>query len=265
MNMYLHEVKSYWKSLLIWSISMILLVYIGSVEFGSFETSGQDVSALMDQLPQSIKAIFGMSTLDISTANGYYGVIFNYLLLMAAIHAVLLGANILAKEEQEKTIEFLLVKPVSRSRVIVAKMAAGVTLILVFNLVSFLSGLYFVSQFESGNFGMQLMGTVHIAMFLLQLIFFSIGLGVAAVNTQSRSGANIATSVMLATYFLGLLISMTDKINFLKYLTPFQYFEVGALFESGMIETKYVILSIVVIIVCIVGAFVGYQRRDMKV
>ncbi len=265
MNMYLHEVKSYWKSLLIWSISIILLVYIGSVEFNSFATSGQDVSAMMDKLPQSIKAIFGMSTLDLSTANGYYGVIFNYLLLMAAIHSVLLGANILAKEEQEKTVEFLLVKPVSRHGVIVAKMTAAVSLVLLLNIVSFLGGLYFVSQFESANFDTSLIVTCHIAMLLLQLIFLSLGLMIAGINRQARSAANIATSVMLGTYFLAILIGLSDKISVLKYVTPFQYFEVGALFGSGSIEAKYGILSVGIIISCTVAAFVGYQKRDMRV
>ena len=62
--------------------------------------------------------LLGFSDLDLSKVSGYYGMLFIYLLLMATIHAAMLGATIIAKEERDKTSEFLFVKPVSRSKVI---------------------------------------------------------------------------------------------------------------------------------------------------
>ena len=52
----------------------------------------------------------GFSDVDVSKISGYYSILFVYILLMATIHAAMLGADIIAKEERDKTSEFLFVK-----------------------------------------------------------------------------------------------------------------------------------------------------------
>ena len=58
---------------------------------------------------------------------------------MATIHAAMLGATIIAKEERDKTSEFLFAKPVLRSTIITAKLLAAFVNIVVFNLITFIS------------------------------------------------------------------------------------------------------------------------------
>ncbi len=265
MNMYLHELKAYRKSIIIWSVCIFLLVFSSISKFEGFTTSGQDVSAIFDQMPKALKAIFGIGTLDVSKASGYYGIIFNYMILMSAIHAVLLGANIIAKEEQEKTAEFLLVKPVSRTKIIVSKLLAALTNLVVFNLVVFASGVYFVNKFSNGDLAMSDIVTLSLGLILIQLIFLSIGAVVAAVNKQSRSAGSIATGVMLFTYLISMVIMMNDKLNFLKYFTPFQYFDVGTVFENDGLQLTYILISLLLILGCFGATFYFYNKRDLKV
>ena len=67
---------------------------------------GQSINDLMADMPKSLKAVMGFSDVDLSKISGYYSILFVYLLLMATIHAAMLGATIIAKEERDKTLNF---------------------------------------------------------------------------------------------------------------------------------------------------------------
>ena len=146
MNIFLKEMKSHRKSLIFWSIGVFLMVASGMVKYESLSSSGQPMNEMLAGMPKSMLALLGIGDFDISTATGYYGLLFIYLLLMATIHAAMLGATIIAKEERDKTSEFLFVKPVSRNRVITAKLLAAFVNILILNLVTFVSSLGLVEK-----------------------------------------------------------------------------------------------------------------------
>lgn len=137
MNIYIRELKAHRKSLVIWSVSMALMVAGGMGEYSAGMGAGAEgFNDLVDTLPQSLQKIFGVGVFDLSNILDYFGVLFIYLALIAAVHAAMLGAGIISKEEREKTAEFLMVKPVSRTKIITSKMFASVTIVLVFNIVT---------------------------------------------------------------------------------------------------------------------------------
>jgi len=63
---------------------------------------------------------------------------------MAKIHASMIGAAIISKEERDKTTEFLFAKPVSRNEIITAKLFSGFANILIFNLITTTSSIIMV-------------------------------------------------------------------------------------------------------------------------
>ncbi len=112
MNIFWREMKANRRALIIWSIGVVLLVTGGMGKYAGLTASGQSINDLLAQMPSSLKAILGMGSFDLTTATGYYGVLFLYLTLIAAVHAAMLGAGIISKEERDKTAEFLFLKPV---------------------------------------------------------------------------------------------------------------------------------------------------------
>lgn len=264
MNMYVHEMKTYRKSIIIWSVCLVIYFLLSVNKLTTLESTGQDVNKLMEGMPRAIKAIMG-GDLDISTSAGYYGVCLVYVFLMGAIHAGLLGATIIAKEEQEKTVEFLMVKPVTRAKVLIWKLAATVTNILIFNLVSFGVGIWFFQKFESKTFDTNDLILLHIGLLLTQLIFMAIGTSIAAINEKSRSAGSISIGILLSTYFLSILVALSEKIDFLKYVTPFKYFEVAPIIHGENWGIEYYIISFFIIIGCIASTFVFYTKRDLKI
>jgi ABC-2 type transport system permease protein len=208
--------------------------------------------------------VFGLSGFDLGTAAGFYGVLFIYLAVMAAVHAVLLGAHLIAKEERDHTSEFLYAKPASRGRVLTGKLLAGVVNLVVFNLVTLASSFYFIDLFSEGEeFGSDVV-TLMIGMFCLQLIFFSIGAVVAGISRRPKSAASAATSIMFLTFLLYYVVNFDEALGFLEYLTPFKYYDAAVLMKDGL-DPVFIGLSAVIVVAALFGTYRFYGARDLSI
>ncbi|MCM2535664.1 ABC transporter permease [Neobacillus pocheonensis] len=266
MNIYVKELKSHRKSLIYWSVGIFLMVASGMAKYAAYSSSGQSINDLVADLPNSMKVVMGFNTMDLSKISGYYGMFYIYLLLMATIHAAMLGATIIAKEERDKTSEFLFVKPVSRNTIITAKLLAAFTNIVVFNLVSYVSLIILIGKYNkngeavNGDIAITMLG-----MFILQVLFMVIGSALASVKRKPKTAASLAAGILLITYILSIAIDLNEHIEGLKYFTPFKYFEAKNIMYGGGVDTVFVVLSIVLITVLSIVTYVFYKKRDLNV
>jgi len=244
---------------------MVAMVGSGMAKFATFQSTGQSMNVLLDQFPKSIQTIFGMTGFDLSKASGYYGVLFMYIALMATIHAVLLGAGIISKEERDRTSEFLFAKPISRFKVITSKIMAGLFNLIIINIVTFLSSVYFIDYFGKGVYVMNEIIVLMAGLFFLQLLFFLVGTSIAAAYKKSKTSMSIATSALLFTFILSVLINVNEKLDVLKYLTPFRYFDARDLMTSGHLDLVYVSISSILIIIMMAVTYRAYDGRDLSV
>ncbi len=264
MNIFIREMKANRKSLIIWCISMIAMIGGGMGKFLVFSSSGESISDIMGIYPKSLLNMLGISSFDLSKAIGFYGVLFLYLILISTVHAVMLGANIISKEETDKTIEFLFVKPVSRNKVITSKLLAVFLNIMILNIVTLISSYFIVNYFNDSDAILGDITMLMVGMFIIQLIFMSIGSLLASVSKNPKTATSSATGILLITFMLFMIINMNDKIENLKYITPFKYFEAESIILGNGIDFVFIILSIIIIGVSLVGTYGFYKKRDLS-
>ncbi len=264
MNVFFRELKYYRKGLIFWSLGMVLLVWSSMVKYSTFKGTGQSAVDLVGQFPQSVQTIFGLTGFDLNTVSGFYGVIFMYSALTATMHAVLLGAGIVSKEERDKTSEFLFVKPITRDRIVSAKIMAGLVNLLVINLVTLASSIYYVDYYSNSNSTNGDVMTMMVGLGFLQLIFFAIGLAIAAVSKVAKASVSMASAVLLTTFILTYIINLNSDLDLLKYLTPFKYFDARDILSSGL-NGGFMVLSLVIIGVLTLVTYRSYTARDLDV
>ncbi|MEN6351194.1 MAG: ABC transporter permease subunit [Syntrophomonas sp.] len=264
MNIVLRELRANLKSLVIWCLAMIFLIAVGMIKYAGIEAVGQSANQLLNQLPAVIKSLLGMNQLDLTSISGFYGIFFLYFALLGGTHAVMLGAVIVSKEERDKTADFLFVKPVPRSKVITAKLAAVIINLAVFNLVTYFASVYFVAKYNRGESINDQIAYLMISLFILQLIFTSVGLGLSGLANNAKKAASLSTTVFLITFFLSAAIDLYNKIDFLKYLTPFKYFPVIEVMR-GSFNHFFLLLSAAIIIACAGLAYITFQKRDIYI
>ncbi len=265
MNIFKREMRANLKSLIVWSLSMVMLIGAGMGKFSSTSGASAEMTELISSLPNSLKAMFGFGNFDLSKAIGFYAILYLYIIVMGAIHAAMLGAGIISKEERDKTTEFLIVKPIKRHTIITNKMLAAFVNVIILNVITFSVSYKMVSMFtlDASLFGQ--IGMMMFGLFMIQLIFLTIGAAFAAINRNSKKAPVLATSTILIAYFLNMAVQLSGNLSFLKYFTPFQYFTADSILNEGTISIGYVVLSIIIMVGMLTVTYSRYEKRDLMV
>lgn len=264
MRMFLHEIRSNYKALIIWCIAILGLLAMGTYEYSSLSTSQTgSMEELTATIPEALQVLFGMNGLDLSTASGYYSVLYFYFLLMGAIYAGMLGVKVITKEEQDKTAEFLFVKPVSRSWILTCKIKAGLACLLVFNL-TLLSGTSMFFYAVESSVPTQELLILNVSFLIFQLVFFAIGMCVASVGSSSKNATAKAAVLIFACYMLNVMWQLNENLEFLKYATPFSYFPINDIIDGGGLDWTYVILSTAIILASIAYTYINFNKKDFR-
>ena len=126
-NLYNKELKRNRKNLFIWSGIAVAFTFMITSLYPTFQNAGQ---AMMDAMPKEMTKAFGMDMAEWKHIMGYYKTYYGFhIILIMSIYACSCGANIISKEEREKTSEFLFSKPISRKTIFISKTLALITLV----------------------------------------------------------------------------------------------------------------------------------------
>ncbi len=264
MNIFIREVKANLKSLLIWSVVMILLIVVGLAKFSAYYGDPASLE-IINAMPKAVIDAMELSAFNLTTLSGLYGLMFVYFSLMGGIAAAMWGSDSISKEERDKTVEFSLVLPVSRTRVITAKALAAVVNCIVFVLVTWGVSLLAVQSYTPDHAFNIFLAREMAAMFGVELIFLAIGLMLGCTMKQFKRAGSTTIAIILVTYFLSVFSGMQQNLDFLKYFTPFKYYDAGLLLRTGSVDAIFVVLSVVIIVVCLVVAYRVYNRRDLYI
>lgn len=264
MTVFIRELKSNRKALIIWSICMFLGVASGMAKYTAFSSAGAGSQAL-DMIPSSLKALLGFGSYDITQMSGFFAFLFLYLEIALAIHAALLGAGILAKEERDKTTEFLMVKPVSRAGVVTAKLLAALVNAAAVNLVTLASCLVLVPIYNTGEDISREIAVFHASLFFVQLIFLSLGTALAAAMRDPKASGALASGAVVLAYFISVITNLKDSIRFLNVLSPFQYFSYADMANGASLDLTSALCSVLLAGILTACTYFFYQKRDLNV
>ncbi|MFO7623471.1 MAG: ABC transporter permease subunit [Anaerolineales bacterium] len=264
MNIFLREVRANLKSLVIWGVIVTLLIMIAVGKYAGF-ANNPEMLAMIEAMPPAVMDAMNMRAFNLTTLSGFYGVMFLYFGLMGAIAAAMWGSDIISKEERDKTVEFALVLPVSRGRVVTAKALAALLNCIGFVLITWAVSLVAVRSYNPDQAFYDFLALEMQAMFAIEMIFLAVGLLLGCAMKQYKRSASTGVAIILATYFISMVSSMQESLDFLKYFTPFRYFEAGELFRSGQMEQAYLLVSLVIIVVSIAAAYWTYNKRDLYI
>ena len=260
MTLLKHELKQGSKTLAIWTASIGFLVAICLFLFPEMKGEMDSVSDMFASMG-SFTAAFGMDRLNFGTLIGFYAVeCGNILGLGGAFFASLIAVSALAKEEKERTAEFLLSHPVSRVSVISSKLAALVTQIVVMNAVIFALSAACIAAIGEEPAWKEIC-LLHLAYFLLQLELAGICFGISAFLRRGSLGIGLGIAAMM--YFLNIIANISEKAEFLKLITPFGYAEGADIVSNGSLDGKLVLIGMAFALIGVAAAYWWYSRKDI--
>ena len=147
MNIYKHEFKMSFKSVVIWSMAIIVLMFIMMSMFSGMAADADLMNEMMAEFPDELLAAFGMTGLDMSSVLGFYSFIFLFCQICLAIQASNYGFGLGSIEEREMTADFLWAKPVGRSKILTSKLRSAGTGLVITNIVVWIRPINCISRF----------------------------------------------------------------------------------------------------------------------
>lgn len=255
-----HELRQGWKSLAVWTASIGFFIAICVFMYPEIGSEMDEMGEIFASMG-SFTAAFGMDRLNFGTLIGFYAIeCGNILGIGGAFYAALTAANLLCKEEKERTAEFLLTNPVTRTQVVTGKLAALVLQTVVLNVICF--GLAVGSIAAIGyEIPWKDLALLHLSCFLVQLELEGICFGVSAF--LRRGGMGIGMGIAIALYFLNIVANLTDSVSFLKYITPFAYAEGADILSNGRLNLTYVGIGMAAMVIGIAAAYGRYGKKDI--
>lgn len=265
--------------MLFWALGVFALVAVSFWKYSGLAAASDATNAIASVMPHIVKVMFGM-TLPLNTPQGYFVCICLWVDIAVFLHAALLGASVVSKEEQGNTADFLLVRPLSRARVITAKLLAGGLQVVIVNAAVWAGVLvFFMPMFENDASvaasipaGAAALGgaiDIHagiylslVGMLISQVVFLVLGMLCAVIACNADRTALYASLSVLVAYAIFCGIAESGRFDTLGVFSPFWYFSADRVMVDGL-SLFYLVVSGIAIIAGAAAAIVFYRRRDI--
>ncbi|MGB4588252.1 MAG: ABC transporter permease subunit [Clostridiaceae bacterium] len=265
MNIFIKEVKSELKPLFFWTVGLAVLVFAGLSKFSVMAETTGNLNDIVNSMPKILRALFGFVNLDLSTISGYFGILFNYVILMGIIFAAMMGSKLVSKEELMQTSEFLLVKPRSRKSILFSKILAGLLMITLFSLFTYFISLVAIEMFSSEPGVQLLVMNETMSMFIIMILFFFIGIFMATLVKKPRTAQKLTMSIVFITFMLSILYDMMENPGIVRYFTPFRYFPIAEIIDTLTLNSQFLLLAVALIFGLFSSSIRNYNNRDMAI
>lgn len=260
MTIYKKELKQSLKSLCIWTGSIAFMTLICMLLYPEMKNEMDSVSDIFANMG-GFTAAFGMDKLSFGNIMGFYGIeCGNIFGLGGGFFAAMTGISALAKEEKERTAEFLLTHPVSRFSVITQKLLAVLTRVVVLNLVvigvSLVSVAIIGEQLEMKEFIL-----LHTAYLIMQLEISLICFGISAFIKRGSIG--IGLGLALGLYFMNIVCSISEQAKFLRYITPYAYAEASSIISEAKLDVGLIAVGAGISVIGAAAGYFKYLKKDI--
>jgi ABC-2 type transport system permease protein len=263
-NVFLREMRAYWKSTLIWAASLCTLVLVFMA--GMLPAFTKDVEAsknLIGQLPEAIRVAFNIQLATFFTVYGFYGYLLGFASVAGAIMAMNLGTGIISKEVSGKTADFLLSKPITRPKVVSAKLAAALVAIVFTSAVFAIVGYGAAQAASDAPVAAKTFFLMSLTFFLIQLFFLALGAVFAVLLPKVKSVISVTLPTVFALYIIGTLGEVVGQ-DAVRYLSPFRYYDTSYIIKNVGLESTYLILEAVLVVVAIAATYLIYLKKDVR-
>lgn len=262
MNIFLYELKSYRKSTIIWTTSLVLISIFFLSIFPVYASNADELKNMFAMVPPEIPAAFGIDINTFFTMLGFYKFVFLYVILCGAIQAMNIGLSITSKENRSKTADFLLSKPVSRVTILNGKICSVLTSLLLTNIVYTVVSTIAAIIISAEEFDITIFILISITMLFIQILFASLGFLLGIVKDKIKNVLSISLSVVFSFFVID-MVGSALSLDAIKYFSPFKYFDINYIINNSAYELSFFILWMALVVIFISLSYFVYVKKDI--
>ena len=212
-------------------------------------------------LPEAVRALTGRSSLT-SPAGYLNAELFALMVpLLLLVTAIGMGARAIAGEEERGTLELLLSAPISRRRVLLEKVAAGVLMLAVLGVVLF-AALAVGAQLAGMAIGTGRLAATALSVVVLTLPFGALALALGCATGARGAAIGPTVAVAAAAYLLDSLAPLSSALRPWRVVSPFHWYDAEAVLTGGPRWGYLALLAGTAALLTALAA-VLFERRDV--
>lgn len=262
--MFRRELRINFRSALVWFMvlaglfAVVILAYPHIIDTENMSMM-KDMMALF---PEELLKAFNMDIALIDTAFGWVkSEGFVMILLIVACYSAVLGSTILLKEESDKTIEYLHSLPISRLRIAVSKMLAG--LIYIVAIVVLLGVVNFVCLLVAGEFDYLQFILLSLTPLFPSVVIYFICMFISTFTHKSKHMLGVSLGVTFVSYLLNVISTISESVEMLKYLSVFTLADVRNVMANITLNPVIVTITIVLCGIFVVATLLRYNHKEL--
>lgn len=265
MIIFLRELKHYSKSFLIWVVIITMFSMGKMSEFTAFTDGVSSAGEALKQFSGSVVAMMGMDKVDLTNVLGYFSSrVFSMVMLLGCMYSIMLAAIILAKEEDDKTIEFLLSKPVIRNTIVTSKVLCVIFYTALFNIILFVATLLtFQSLGAGGTYEVGTLILLYLGSFIANIAFAMVGFFLSTFITNAKTIYPLTIAIVLGEYMLTMLTNANTKVEVIKYINIFSYVDSNDIVNNNSLNVGYVVVLVVIIAILTLLTYWRFNKKDI--
>lgn len=243
-----------------WAVGIAAFVTI----YVSFYPQFQGVADLKENaLPQGMSDFLGIE--DMTSPAGYleatvYSFIGPLLLVFCAIS---LAARTIARPEEDGAMELLLANPVSRRAFAVQRLGATATAVTLIGAIPWVLVTVLAVAVDI-DVPLRNISATSAGLLALVWCFAGIAFLIGAWTGRRTHVLAIAGTLALAGYILRAVAGLVDQVGWLRWLSPFHYYNGADPLRTGWHLGDIMVLVAVGVVTAVAGVIV-FDRRDVGV
>lgn len=264
-NLFFKEMKRNAFSLMVWMTIITLFISGTMALYSTFLENQSKILGMMSIIPKEALQFKGISNFDdMLSVLGFYSV--NnviYMMVLGSIFAIVLSSNILLKEEYNKTAEYLLTRPLTRSEIFFSKLAVIFINIFLLNFVTALAGFICMELVKNEPFSIRAFLILSLYTLLLNFLFGAIGLFMSTLVKRAKPITTFSIGLVLIFYFIYTLSKITAGASNIGYLSPYRFADTNAINPAYSIDIWHLSYFIGISLLLTGISYRLYKRKDI--
>jgi ABC-2 type transport system permease protein len=223
----------------------------------------EDLSALYEEFSPALRDVIG--EVDISTMDGWLHVEFlAWVPLIMAIYAGIYASAAVSREVEQRTVDFVLGLPVSRTQFIASRLAVGFWNLLVISVSVFVFLVIAVAisgeTLSPDRYALALTNA-----FLVGAALMAAYVAVAAAVDEQSRVTGITLGLTLVAFIATAGLRAADAPEALRWFTPFEHYHSAEAMSGDGLPLLPLVLLLSLAVAAATAAIYWYNRRDIAI
>ncbi|NUV00080.1 hypothetical protein XO12_08250 [Marinitoga sp. 1154] len=258
------EFKFNFKNLFIWIIVITLfnMLYAGLTDFMIKEL--EFFVKFLERMPKQFLSAFNMDVQILSKPEGLIGSEgMTFMFIFFGLYASMLSSKIFAGEFDNKTIEYLLIKPYSRSKIYINKIFVIFIDIVLLALVFYGSIVMFFLMYVDQDYSNLVLFGFFLYLLTTEIFFASISVLISLFFQKRKLTNSITLGLLFFMYFGVTVTEGVKNTEFLRRISVFYYMPIRDIVLNQKIYYFNIFMIIILSLLIVSIARKIFEKKDI--